>query len=213
MRDATQRLLAPGGCLVPCGARVYCMAVELRTLEVGTFKFRCLDRLRQSTTYSAARLHTIGHVRLSAPVEALHFDFYSPGPTDVDGSPSGRRVRLQLPVLRRGRCNAIAWWFDLQLDEQTFLSAGPGSPVRTWKQNLSHLMEPIDVRQGDVVEALVWTEGDDQINVVGGWPGKETVLEPLPDGPTALAQASSSKVARTSPTSIAYTHSLDRRLR
>ena len=48
MRDATQRLLAPGGCLVPCGARVYCMAVELRTLEVGTFKFRCLDAIVQS---------------------------------------------------------------------------------------------------------------------------------------------------------------------
>ena len=171
MRDATRRLLAPGGCLVPCAARVHCMAVELLTLEVGALTFRSLERLRQPVPYSAARLHTIGHVRLSAPAEALHFDFYSPGPTDADGRPIGRRVRLQLPVQRRGRCNAIAWWFDLQLDEHTTLSAAPGAPVRTWKQNLSHLPEPIDVREGDVVEALVWTHGDDQINVVAGPPG------------------------------------------
>jgi len=172
MRDATARLLAPGGRLVPCGARIYCMAVELGTPEAHpSLTFGFLERLRQPVIYTAARLHTLGHVRLSAPAEALHFDFYHPTPLGDDGRPPDREVRLKLPVLRRGRCNAIVWWFDLELDEETLLTAGPGATVRTWKQNFFHLPAPLAVAKGDIVEALVWTQGDDQIHVYGGSEG------------------------------------------
>lgn len=43
------------------------------------------------------------------------------------------------------------------------------SPVR-W-QNFFHLPAPLAVAKGDIVEALVWTQGDDQIHVYGGSEG------------------------------------------
>lgn len=174
MRDATARLLAPGGVLVPCGARVYVMAIELCPPE-GEFDFGCLEQLRRGVYYTAARLHTLGHTKLTAPAEVLHFDFYSPSPLGDDGKPRARDVRLQLPVLRRGRCNAIVWWFDLQLDERTSVSAGPGTNLRTWKQNFS-LHAPVHFMPGDTIEVLVNLANDDQINVFGGKPG--TVRKP-----------------------------------
>ena len=32
---------------------------------------------------------------------------------------------LDINITRTGNCNAIAFWFELQLDEQTVISSGP----------------------------------------------------------------------------------------
>lgn len=32
---------------------------------------------------------------------------------------------LQLPITQTGKCNAIAFWFELELDEETQLSTSP----------------------------------------------------------------------------------------
>ena len=157
MRDATTRLLKPGGVLIPSAAKVYAMAVELRAPEVDDFDLSCLAGLTRGVGYSALRLDTVPHVKLSAPAEAFHFDLYAPAPLGTDGKPPDRNVRLRLPVLRRGRCNAIVWWFDLELDGETLLPAGPGAAVRTWKQNVAHMMSPthgepggFDVKRGGI---------------------------------------------------------------
>ena len=80
-------------------------------------------------------------------------------------------MRLSLPVLRKGKCDAIAWWFELSLDDETSISVAPGASVRTWKQNLFHVQESFRVKRGETIEALVWMSNDDQIYVVGGRPG------------------------------------------
>ena len=176
MRDATCRLLAPAGEVLPRGAAVYVMAIELRPPEVASeLDLGCVERLRRGGgTYGCVRLHTVSHSRLSAPAEAMRFDFSAVAPGGDDGGDGGgaREVRLQLPATRRGRCNAIAWWFDLDLGDGEILSAAPGAKVRTWKQNVAYIEPPLDVARGGCVEALVWTSGDDQINVAGGRVGE-----------------------------------------
>lgn len=148
---------------------------------MGDLSFGFLAELRRKCVHSSVRLHTMDHVKLSAPAEAFCFDFYTPSALDpATGTPADREVRLQLPVLRKGTCNCIAWWFDLLLDDETTLPAGPGAPVRTWKQNLAHLMQPQPVQRGDTLEALLWIERDDQIHALGGRPG--TVVRPVVKG-------------------------------
>ena len=34
-------------------------------------------------------------------------------------------------------------------DEETTLSVAPGSPVRTWKQNVSYLPSPVQLQRGE----------------------------------------------------------------
>ena len=59
-------------------------------------------------------------VALSPPVEALAFDFYNAAENLTPATASAT-----LPVTCEGVANAIAFWFDLDLDEDVQLSSGP----------------------------------------------------------------------------------------
>ena len=106
MRDAAARLLAPGGQLLPMGASVYAMAIELREPETSQadVDLSALGQLRKGCFESSVRLHTVGHVKLSSPLLAFSFHFATPGPLDVDGkTPLDQEVRLSLPAVKRAR--------------------------------------------------------------------------------------------------------------
>lgn len=118
--------------------------------------------------YAALRLHTVPHARLSAAAPAMRFDFAAL-PDEVGGI-----ARRTLRATRAGRCNAVAWWFDLDLDGAgTVLSAAPGSGVRTWKQNVCYLPAALDLRPGHEVDVVVWNHDDDQLHVWAGSPGAQ----------------------------------------
>eukprot|EP00966_Prymnesium_polylepis_P070265 1633462-Prymnesium_polylepis.1 len=161
MRDAARRLLAPGGVMIPAAATVYVMLVQVSTPEQpdGT-ALGALDALREG--YAPVRLHTVSHVKLSSAAAAMRFDFARLADS------LGGEVTLRLNAVRRGACNAVAWWFDLHLDEHSTLSCAPGATVRTWKQNLFYLGAPLAVERGTEVEVLVRNQGDDNIHVYAG---------------------------------------------
>ena len=149
--------------MIPKAATVFCMLVEVLPPEQPDVSLRFLDALRVG--YQALRLHTVSHVRLSASAAAMRYDFASLGQT------SNAYVKLQLTAERKGRCNAVAWWFDLELDEMTTLDVGPDSAVRTWKQNLTYLADPLALEVGSQVEVLVQNHNDDQLHCFAGPPG------------------------------------------
>ena len=70
-----------------------------------------------------SRAHRDEWVALGPPVEALAFDFYE---WRANMAPAEAALRLQ--VTRAGVWNAVAFWFDLQLDEETQLSTSPHGP-------------------------------------------------------------------------------------
>lgn len=57
---------------------------------------------------------------LAAPVEAMAFDFYEAA---EDMAPA--EVALRVAATAGGVCNAVAFWFELQLDETLRLSTSP----------------------------------------------------------------------------------------
>lgn len=61
-------------------------------------------------------------VALGPPVEAMGFDFYE---WQANMQPS--EVALRLRVTEPGVWNAVAFWFDLHLDEENQLSTSPYS--------------------------------------------------------------------------------------
>lgn len=73
---------------------------------------------------------------LAAPQPVFTFDFNTQDPLR-DFQPTDRQ--LSFTINAAGVCNAIAFWFDLKLDEHTTLSSSPylqdaGRPSTTWKQ-------------------------------------------------------------------------------
>jgi len=160
LRHAAVELATPGAQLIPAGATLYLMAAELLPPDSGGFAFGALDALREG--YTPLRLHTVAHTCLSAPAEALRIDFGAPA---GQGAAAGAEAAVVLGVTRRGKCNAIVWWFDLHLDEMETLSVAPGSAVRTWKQNVHYLPSPIAVEKGDVIDAAILNHNDDNLHV------------------------------------------------
>lgn len=57
---------------------------------------------------------------LAAPVEAMAFDFYEAA---EDMAPA--EVALRVAATAGGVCNAVAFWFELKLDETSRLSTSP----------------------------------------------------------------------------------------
>lgn len=64
---------------------------------------------------------------LGPPVEAMGFDFY-----DWQANMQPAEVALRLRVTQAGVWNAVAFWFDLQLDEENQLSTSPYSSNKVW---------------------------------------------------------------------------------
>ena len=68
--------------------------------------------------YENCRLSEVPHVRLTAPAKVFGFCL------DGASKPRGRDNLLKLQVERAGRLNAIAFWFDLQLDDTCTITSG-----------------------------------------------------------------------------------------
>ena len=82
-------------------------------------------------------------------------------------SSAGPTAATRLTATRAGLCNAVVWWFDLHLDEETTISAAPGCAVRTWKQNVTYLGTPLTLERGDGLEVTLLNDGDDNLHVMG----------------------------------------------
>jgi len=163
LRDAATRLLRPGGRMIPAAATISAQLVEMLPPELPEATLRALDQLRVG--YHPLRLHTVAHCKLSAAASVVRYDFGALGET------SNQESRVVLSAQRRGRCNAVAWWFELELGEATTLRAAPGCAVRTWKQNVSYLPEPIEVEPGTQIEVMLFNHNDDQLHCLAGLPG------------------------------------------
>lgn len=83
-----------------------------------------LDIVRLQNTSRARRVKpTSSRQRwraLAPPMEAMAFDFYEAA---VDMTPA--EAELRVSATAGGVCNAVAFWFELQLDATTSLSTSP----------------------------------------------------------------------------------------
>ena len=88
------------------------------------------------------------HTALTAPFRVASFDFADP--------PLAERWRdVTLPVVAAGFAHAVAFWFDLELDDDIVVSSGPGGTLRHWDQAVQYLDEGRQVVPGDGIELTV----------------------------------------------------------
>lgn len=86
---------------------------------------------------AAALPQSLSWKPLAAPQPVFSFDFNTPDPLTAF---QPAEQRLQFEVTSPGVWNAVAFWFELRLDEHTTLSSSPyaaataGAPSTTWKQ-------------------------------------------------------------------------------
>lgn len=121
MLDLARRsVVAPGASVVPAAATMYCMGIEALTGRVAGLDMSPMNTYRWDAGYEAVNLADIPHRRLTKPVKVLE-QWFDGG----ERKGRGRESMLKLEVVAGGLLNAVAFWFDLHLDDCETLTSAP----------------------------------------------------------------------------------------
>ena len=109
--------------------------------QLEPYSTECLNRLRGVFT------------PLSSPFKVTEYDF-----NNASSLTKKRNLSFAIPAICDGRVDAIAAWFDLQLDEEITLSTGPNDDSLCWEQavfpvypSASNLSGKLEVSKGDLM--------------------------------------------------------------
>lgn len=157
IKHAREYLLKPGARIVPQGATVFAALLESETVRKMNHVERAVgfdvSGFNQLATQGAypVRLGMLNHRLLSEPIEICRFNF------ETDTLEGGR---YDLPIVANstGSCHAIAFWFDLYLDDTTTISNAPHNPKTHWKQAIQCLPAPVALNAGQPAKLTVKQE-------------------------------------------------------
>lgn len=152
VRHAMAELVKPGARVIPAAATLWAVPIEAPAMAV-THPIRTvcgfdLSRLEQyrNPAYRALSLNDLPHRRLADPVMAARFDLACP---PLPG-PVGH---FAFTVGVAGIVHAVAFWYDLHVDDEITVSTGPEGECRHWLQAVQFLDRPVEVTAGDVLPA------------------------------------------------------------
>ena len=150
--DARERLLSPGGKLIPQQDRLWAALAEApglyqRYLDPWSDGAHGVDlkagRRLATNTWRKGRV-AAGEL-LTAPACWATLDYRSIQRSEVYGE-------IRSPVLREGTAHGLCVWFEAVLVEGVELSNAPGAPELIYGQAFFPLAEPTPVCVGDAVE-------------------------------------------------------------
>lgn len=154
LTHARRNLVKPEGAIVPAAARIHAALLECPLLAainpvggIAGFDMSNFDQFR-SPAYAQIDLGADPHHLLSAPFNALDFDFRIDMPT------MGSQI-LTIPVLHDGILHGVAFWFDLFLDDSVTYQSNSLARSNHWKQAAEFFAKPVTVRAGDEIRLEV----------------------------------------------------------
>eukprot|EP00899_Mesostigma_viride_P015398 jgi/Mesvir1/2385/Mv22134-RA.2 len=141
LHHAFTYLLYPGATITPSGAVVLAAAIEMRVEEAAGFDVSAANTWRYRPSYQGLELGTPGceYRLLSEPVEVFVFDFY-----DHEGNMQPLERRLEFAFNSAGVFNHVAFWFELQMDEdgRQVIRTGPSDDKgASWQQAVQQVPE------------------------------------------------------------------------
>ncbi|MBP2297812.1 tetratricopeptide repeat protein [Azospirillum picis] len=149
---AARALVKPDAAILPKGAVIKAMPIECPALRsvnpVGTVAGFDLSRLEayRNPSYMVLALNDLPHRPLGPPTDVCWIDLRNPPAHGPVGSAG-------LPISADGALHAIAFWFELHIDDRTVLSTAPGADSRHWQQAVQFLDCGRQVAAGETVEA------------------------------------------------------------
>jgi tetratricopeptide (TPR) repeat protein len=147
---AKRNLLKGGAVIIPAAATIYAMLIECSQLRrinpienIAGFDLRDFDIFRRPG-YRQINLNNLNYQPLSDPVAVCRLDFQK-------NVPASARYDMEIKIRQTGICHAVAFWFELYLDENTKISTLDDSHANHWKQALQFFGEDFRLPAGDSV--------------------------------------------------------------
>lgn len=132
---AREHLLDANATYLPLGARLRAQIIEYRVERIWDIDANLLNPYRFSPAFINVDASRLAHRTLTDTFDLFCFDFAS-------ASPRPESRELKISARSPGTAGAVMFWFDLQLDEMSWLSNAPGSTASLhWKQGLQFLPE------------------------------------------------------------------------
>jgi predicted RNA methylase len=139
---AHQNLFSTGIRIIPNHATVFAAPVELRTGEINGFDLSPFNRYRWNVCFDEIQLGSEPFNFLAAAVECFSIDFRQ--------SITEAERNILFKITHPGRLNAIAFWYELHLDEQTTFSTAPEiGQLSEQRQALIYLEEEVPLSAGE----------------------------------------------------------------
>lgn len=155
IRHARAHLLKENAEIIPRGARVIAALIESQEIyglnhadTVCGLDLRAFNNLSTKGPYPV-RLKIFNHRFLCEPFEICKFDFKLEKLTP-------RGYTISIPKPQSGICHAVAFWFDLYLDEKTTFTNSPFSATTHWKQAIQCFPLPIQIGAGHKLQLSVY---------------------------------------------------------
>jgi protein arginine N-methyltransferase 1 len=171
--DARERLLRPGGRLLPCRVQVLCLGIEIETKSHRDQAYFLAEAAEAQRLYGVDMtpllelLAAVDPRLLAPPFEDADSKTFKPKVlseecllVDLDlrtdgldraGKPSEARLRIQSP----GILGSLAVYFRAHLDEDIQLANAPFAPLTSWGRRVRPLSGRLAVAPGDEVRLRV----------------------------------------------------------
>lgn len=156
IRHAVQQLAKPNAILIPSAVKLWGQLIEIPARskvapvkEVSGFDLSPFEQYRIPNEYLKVVLKAEKYKALSPVMPLLDIDFYQLPPAYPDDQP--RQIPLEIPINTPGTLQAIVFWFDLYLDEDTMVSSKPNGELEHWGQALFCFPNPKPVGAGSTV--------------------------------------------------------------
>ncbi len=161
VRHAKRELLINNARIIPARADVKAILVSLPRLRpanpltsVCGFDLSAFARFQNLQDYQSIDLKHEPNDRLSDEFDVETFDFYNLPPEASIDNPYEKTIDVK--VLADGPLHAIAFWFDLHLDDDITVSSGPKGGVVHWGQAVQFFADDIAIGKGDIVRLRMY---------------------------------------------------------
>jgi predicted RNA methylase len=149
---AREHLLKENARYLPISARLHAMVIEYRLDKVLDVDVNLLNPYLFSPSFINVDARKLRHRALTEPCEVFTFDF-------ATATSAPAEQELLLPAVADGTAGAVLFWFDLQVDESSWLSNSPAAAEALhWKQGLQLLPEA-RIARGDSLPLIARHDG------------------------------------------------------
>lgn len=143
--------------IIPAGISLKAQLIELPKLHqvnpikrISGFDLSIFDDFRVSDTYSPVNLGNQEYRALSNVFDLRSYDFYNIHDHEIDFD-NPEVDTLEIEATEEGQIQAVAFWFDLHMDEEDTYSSGPGGELDHWLQAVYFFETPKRVGKGDSI--------------------------------------------------------------
>ena len=146
--DARERLLAPGGVLIPRRDVLWATLVEAPEQYaelVGPWQKYDLEAGTRLITNTWRKSYLKPEQLLADPVCWTTIDYYTVATADV-------RADISWRAARNGTAHGLAVWFDSELGDDISFSNHPAAPKMIYGAGLFPFLQPVEIAEGEPVE-------------------------------------------------------------